>query len=143
MRTLALDVGSKRIGVAVSDALGLTAQPLTTVQRSSDEDALAAIDKIVSSSEIDKIVVGLPLNLDGTDSQQTEAVRQFCEKLRRRFRRRATLITWDERLSTAAAERSLLEADLSRQKRRRVIDKMSAVYILQGYLAAQSPPDLR
>ena len=137
MRTLALDVGSKRIGVAMSDALGLTAQGLTTLQRTSDETALKLLDETVSANQVDKIVVGLPLKLDGTDSEQTVSVRRFCDKLRRRFRRRAEIITWDERLSTTAAERSLIEADLSRRKRRQVIDKMSAVYILQGYLAAQ------
>lgn len=141
MRILALDVGSKRIGVAISDALGLTAQGLATLQRISDESALSALDKTVTEHRVDKIVVGLPLKLDGTDSDQTVDVRHFCEKLRRRFRRRAAVLTWDERLSTVAAERSLLEADLSRKKRRQVIDKMSAVYILQGYLAAQGSID--
>lgn len=141
MRVLALDVGSKRIGVAMSDALGLTAQGLMTLQRTSDETSLATLDKTVTENQVDKIIVGLPLKLDGSDSEQTIAVRQFCEKLRRRFRRRAEIITWDERFSTAAAARNLLEADLSRKKRREVIDKMSAVHILQGYLAAQGPVD--
>jgi len=136
MRILALDLGEKRIGVAITDALGLTAQGLKTVQRTSDEVALTAIEAVLTEHDVTRIVVGLPLNMSGSDSQQTQAVRQFEAKLKKRFRKRAEIVYWDERLSTAGANRTLLEADLSRKRRRELIDKMSAVLILQGYLIA-------
>ena len=138
MRILALDVGEKRIGIAITDALGVTAQPLKTVEEASEPKAIAAIDQTVDEYSVERIVVGLPLNMNGTESAQTQAVQRFIEKLEKRFRRRAKIIPWDERLSTVGAERSLLEADLSRRKRRKVVDKMSAVFILQGYLESQS-----
>jgi len=138
MRTLGLDMGEKRIGVAISDALGMTAQGIKTILRSSDAEVLAEIDEAVMEFEVHHIVVGLPLNMDGSEGTQSAAVQRFAEKLRKRFKRRATVALWDERLSTAGAERNLLEADLSRKRRRQVIDKMAAVFILQGYLDAQT-----
>lgn len=137
MRILCLDIGEKRIGVAVSDALGITAQGVSTITHGGDTEALDKIDAIATEYEAQQIVVGLPLNMNGSESAQTKIIRRFAEKLSKRFRRRAEIITWDERLSTAGAERSLLEADLSRARRRQVVDKMAAVFILQGYLAAQ------
>jgi putative Holliday junction resolvase len=137
MRILCLDIGEKRIGVAVSDPLGITAQGVSTITHGGDTEALNKIDEIVTEYEAKQIVIGLPLNMDGTESKQTKIVRRFAEKLGKRFRRRAQIVTWDERLSTAGAERNLLEADLSRARRRQVIDKMAAVFILQGYLEAQ------
>lgn len=138
MRILGLDVGEKRIGVATSDELGLIAQGLKTLARKSDAKVLSELEIIVDQYQIKYIIVGLPLNMDGTEGKQTKKVRSFVEKLRKRFRKRAHVETWDERLSTIGAERALLEADLSRQKRRAVVDKMAAVFILQGYLDAKT-----
>ncbi len=137
MRILCLDIGQKRIGVAVSDPLGLTAQGVRTIARKNDPQALEQIEQSWLEYEASRIVVGLPLNMDGTDSEQTALTRRFMEKLEKRFKKRAEIVAWDERLSTMGAERSLLEADLSRAKRRQVIDKMAAVFILQGYLDTQ------
>lgn len=137
-RTLGLDIGEKRIGIAISDPLGLTAQGVQVLERKNDMQVIDAIDACLTEYEADTIVVGLPLNLDGTESEQTGRVRRFAEKLQKRFRKRATIKMWDERLSTAGAERSLLEADLSRARRKKLIDKMAATFILQGYLDAQS-----
>ncbi len=138
MRSLGLDIGEKRIGVAVSDPLGLTAQGLCTIERKSDNQALSALDGTWETHRADTIVVGLPLSMDGSESAQTQKIRNFIKKLQKRFQKRAKIITWDERLSTSGAERALLEADLSRAKRRQVIDKMAAVFILQGYLDSQT-----
>jgi len=134
MRIIGLDIGNKRIGIAVSDALELTAQPVKTITRSSDSQALEELDQLLASYQATKIVVGLPVQLDGTETDQTRLTQRFIDKLSHRFRNRATVIAWDERFSTAGAERTLLAADLSRAKRRRVIDKMAAVFMLQGYL---------
>ena len=132
MRILGLDLGSKRIGIALSDELGLTAQGLETlVCRSLEED----VDYIVALSTkygVQEIVVGMPYNMDGSEGPQVRKVRAFMELISRRVN--LPLHEWDERLSTVAAERTLLEADMSRSKRRKVIDKLAAVIILQGYL---------
>lgn len=139
MKTLGLDIGEKRIGIAIGDESGLIASGLTTLTRRSQVDTLSEIEVIVDRHRVERIVVGLPLNMDGTEGIQAQKVQTFVEKLRKRFKRRARIETWDERLSTSGAERALLEADLSRKKRRKVIDKMAAVFILQGYLDLHSP----
>ncbi|MGB6065789.1 MAG: Holliday junction resolvase RuvX [Desulfomonilaceae bacterium] len=135
MRILGLDVGSKRIGIALSDELGFTAQGLETlVCRTLEED----VDRIVELSTeygVQEIVVGMPYNMNGSEGPQVHKVRAFMEAIRRRVN--VPLREWDERLSTVAAERTLLEADMSRAKRRKVIDKLAAVIILQGYLDSQ------
>ena len=136
MRTLGLDVGTKTIGVAVSDALGFTAQTVTTIRRSNLKTDLAALKALVEEYEARCFVVGLPLNMDGSEGPRAEATRRFVDVLTQTFGLPVEL--WDERLSTVAAQRTLLEADLSRAKRREVIDQMAAQFILQGWLDARS-----
>lgn len=131
-RALGLDVGDKTIGVAASDLLGWTAQGVETILRSNIKKDLQRLEELVKIYEINKIVVGLPKNMNGTVGPQGEKVLEFVERLRKRFN--LEIVLWDERLTTVAAERSLIEADVSRRKRKEVIDKMAAVYILQGYL---------
>jgi putative Holliday junction resolvase len=132
MRIMGLDVGSKTIGVAVSDELGLTAQGIKIIRRKSMKDDLKEICSIISQFMIGKIVVGLPINMDGTLGKQAETVLEWIRWLKDRTS--LPVETWDERLSTVEASRTLLEADLSRKKRKQVIDKLAAVLILQGYL---------
>ncbi len=135
MRILALDIGEQRIGVAISDTQGLIAQNLKTLPR--QDNPLTALEEIVEAYQITHFVIGLPLDMEGNEGAQAQKVRKFTEKVQKRFRKRATVSFWDERFSTVAAERTLLEADLSRQKRKKVIDQMAASFILQGYLNAQ------
>jgi putative Holliday junction resolvase len=133
MRILSLDVGDKTIGVAVSDELGLTAQGVGVVKRtalSKDFNEIAAHVKIYGVSEI---VVGLPKNMNGTIGPRGELVKEFAEKLSS-FLPDVKIKFWDERLSTVAAEKSLISFDVNRKNRRKVIDKMAASFILQGYL---------
>ena len=138
MRTLGLDYGTKTIGVAASDGLGLTAQTVTTIRRTNLKADLAALKELVREYEADRFVVGLPLNMDGTEGPRAEATRRFVDALTQVLGLPVEL--WDERLSTVAAQRTLLEADLSRAKRREVIDQMAAQFILQGWLDARRPP---
>jgi putative Holliday junction resolvase len=132
MRIMGLDVGTHTIGMAISDELGLTAQGLKTLRRKSMEEDFQEINAIIHQFEIEKIVVGLPRNMNGTLGQQAEIVLKWMEVLKGRIQ--VPVVTWDERLSTVGANKVLLEADLSRRKRKKVIDKMAAVLILQGYL---------
>jgi putative Holliday junction resolvase len=132
MRTMGLDIGSQTIGVAVSDELGITAQGLKTLKRKSMEEDLKEIQMIVRQFEIGEIVVGLPKNMDGTIGKQAEIVLNWVKILMDRVN--IPVVSWDERLSTVGASKVLLEADLSRKKRKKVIDKLAAVLILQGYL---------
>ena len=132
MRIMGLDVGSKTIGVAVSDELGITAQGLKTVKRKAMEDDLRELYTIISQFQIEKIVVGLPKNMDGSLGKQAEFVLGWIEDLKNKIQ--LPVETWDERLSTVEATKTLLKADLSRKKRKGVIDKLAAVLILQGYL---------
>lgn len=129
---MGLDIGSQTIGVAISDELGLTAQGLKTVKRKSKEEDLKEIKAIITQFEIGKIVVGLPKNMDGTLGKQAEMVFRWIKALQDKIH--LPMVTWDERLSTVGASKVLLEADLSRKKRKKVIDKLAAVLILQGYL---------
>ncbi len=140
-KIMGLDVGDATIGVAISDGLLLTAQGKTTIRRTSlkvDIDLL--IDYIVDE-KINKIVVGLPKNMNGTIGPQAEKTQDFAKKLAKKIKysdriedRDIEMIMWDERLTSKAAERSMLEANLSRKKRKKIIDKIAAIYILQGYL---------
>lgn len=139
MRVLALDMGSKRIGVAVSDELGLTAQGLETIQSTNPDKDLKRILKLVEDYSVDEMVVGIPLNMNGTEGPQARKVREFADRIREIVT--CPVREWDERLTTVAAERTLLEADVSRSKRRKVIDKLAAVIILQGYLDMQYRKD--
>ncbi len=133
MRILGLDVGTKTIGIALSDELGWTAQGIETVRR--DDDISKDFEKIaaiISEYQVEKVVVGLPKNMNGTIGPSGEACIEFAKKLEKEIGCSTTL--WDERLTTVAAERMLISADVSRKKRKKVIDKMAAVMILQGYL---------
>jgi len=130
MRILGLDLGERTIGVAISDALGWTAQGLKTIRRSGEE--MTELAEIIDSYNVTEIVLGYPKNMNGTLGASAHKTEEFAELLRARFN--LPVVLWDERMSTMAAERSLLEADLSRSKRKQVIDKMAAVFILQGYL---------
>ncbi|MFB3884537.1 MAG: Holliday junction resolvase RuvX [Thermodesulfobacteriota bacterium] len=132
MRIMSMDVGSRTIGIAISDELGLTAQGLKTIRRRSDDEDLRELSLIIEQFKIDKIVVGLPKNMDGTVGKQAEMVLQWIKSFQERIN--LPVETWDERLSTVEASKILLEADLSRKKRKGVIDKLAAVIILQGYL---------
>lgn len=132
MRILGLDLGSKTIGVAVSDPLYITAQVLTSIHRTTLAKDLEAIVGLVAEQQIEELVIGLPINMDGSRGGAVDQVETFIGQLSPRLAIR--IIPWDERLSTVAAERILLEGDLSRAKRRKVIDRLSAAIILQGYL---------
>ncbi len=132
MRIMGLDIGDKRTGVAVSDALGWTAQGKEVINSKGIKEDLKQISQLVKKYDVEKIVVGLPKNMNGTLGPRAEKVLDFVKKLKGEVN--LDVITWDERLSTVAAERTLIEADLSRKKRKEVIDKMAAVVILQNYL---------
>jgi putative Holliday junction resolvase len=131
MRIMALDLGEKRVGVAVSDELGITAGPLTVLNRRPHQTFLQAVSDLYKEYGVEKIILGLPRNMDGSLGPQAQRVLAMVNELKKIG---LNVDTWDERLSTVAAERVLLEADLSRQKRKQVIDKVAAAYILQGYL---------
>ncbi|MBR6013581.1 MAG: Holliday junction resolvase RuvX [Selenomonadaceae bacterium] len=137
MRYVSLDVGDKTIGVAVSDLLGITAQGIKTIHRTSNKKDLQELAEIISDFDEVTFVIGLPKNMNGTEGERCEIVRNFAEKLKEKFKSSAQIF-WDERLSTVAAEKSLIAADVSRKKRKKVIDKMAAVYILQGFLDSKS-----
>ena len=138
MRKIGLDVGDKTVGIAVSDPLGFTAQGIMTLERVGIRKDTTKILEMVKEYQCDTIVIGLPKKLDGTDSIQTEKVYEFKNMLENKMRStgiKEVSIGWkDERLTTVMAERVLIEADVSRAKRKKVIDKQAAVIILQSYL---------
>ena len=133
-RILALDVGSKRIGVAVSDPLGITAQGLDTIQRQNKRRDLDALGQVLAKYEVREIVVGLPLRLSGAEGVQSEKMRRFAEDLRSHFG--LTVHLWDERWTSTEANRLLRETDLSIKKRGQAVDRMAAVLILQSWMEA-------
>lgn len=132
---LALDYGEKRIGMAVSDPMGILANAIDFIKRTSLKRDLDALEQIVRDRKVDRVVIGLPLNMNGTEGPMAEAVRKFAEKVTERG---MEVELWDERLSTRAAEAALLEADLSRKKRKGLRDKVAAAWFLQSYLDSQS-----
>ncbi len=132
MRIIGLDLGKKRIGVAISDELGIIAQALTTLDRGSFEHDCTALLGLVQSYEVERIVVGLPLNMSGELGRSGEECMAYGNELERQLG--VPVVFWDERLSTVAAEKSLLEGDVRRNRRRRVIDRVAACLILDGYL---------
>lgn len=138
MKKLALDVGDKTIGVAVSDGLNITAQGVTTIERVGIRKDAGKVMDYVKKFDCDTVVIGLPKRLDGTDSPQTEKVYEFKTMLENKMRSSGmgtvNIVFYDERLTTVMAEKVLIEADVSRNKRKKVIDKQAAVIILQGYL---------
>lgn len=135
-RVLGIDYGGKRVGFAISDELGIVATPLAVHTRKHGDDAVDEALRICSERGIGKIVVGLPLNMDGSSGPAVEQVEQFVEKLRERGEG-LEVETWDERMSSLSAERVLIEGDMRREKRKEVIDKIAAQIILQNYLDAQ------
>ncbi len=132
MRVLALDVGDKRIGVAVSDELGSTAHGIKTMERGGVDKDIKGIETLMKEYSVERLVVGLPKNMDGTIGPQGEKVLRFVDELAKRIDIPVAL--WDERLTSLSAEKVLVQADLSRQKRKKVIDKVAATLILQNYL---------
>ncbi len=132
MTILALDVGEKRIGVAVSDSLRIIAQGFPTILYKDDKTTFERLKEIVETRNVERIVVGLPLNLDGTAGRQAQYVLRFVEKLKKEFHQE--ILTWDERFSSQGAERILLDAGVRRKKRKEKLDQLSAQWILQGYL---------
>lgn len=134
-RIMGLDIGDKTIGVAVSDLMGLTAQGVTTIKRVGKKKDIEEIKKIIAEKQVNKIVSGLPKNMNGTVGTQGEKVQKFCELLKEETN--LPIEFWDERLSTVAAERSLIEGNVRRENRKKVIDMLAAVIILQGYLDLQ------
>ena len=135
-RILGLDVGDKYIGVAISDALQLTSQALTTIIRESNVKDFGAIESLIKEHNIGKIVVGLPKNMNGTIGPQGEKAQKFGDKIQNKFN--MEIIYVDERLTTVLAENLLIKADLSRNKRKKVVDKVAASYILQTYLDSKA-----
>jgi putative Holliday junction resolvase len=132
LRILGIDYGSRRIGVAVCDELGITAQGVTTINRKNRESDIEAIAKLVSCYNIEKIVIGYPLRLDGSEGIQCEKVNRFSRRLE--IRVSLSVVRWDETLSTMRAEEILRETGVPLAKRRAVVDRIAAAIILQDYL---------
>ena len=135
MRSLGLDYGSKTVGVAVSDPLGLTAQRLDTIWRKQENklrQTLARIKELVDEYQIEQIVLGYPKNMNNTVGERAEKALEFKEMLEKRIG--LTVIMWDERLTTVEADRTLMEAGVRRENRKQYLDGLAAVFILQGYL---------
>ncbi len=139
MRIMGLDVGDRTVGVAMSDELGITAQGVEVIRRAGLSRDLEALKDLARRYSVHKVVYGLPINMDGTEGPQAEKTRNFAEEAARAIG--VPAVPWDERLSTVASERILIEADLSRKKRRQVVDKVAAAYILQSYLDSPGARD--
>lgn len=139
MRIMGLDFGSKTVGVAVSDSLLLTAQGLEIIRREKEDklrQTLARIEELIVEYEVEEIVLGLPKNMNATEGERVELTAQFREKLERRTG--LPVIMWDERLTTVAADKAMIEAGIRREKRKDYVDKIAASLILQGYLDCRS-----
>jgi putative Holliday junction resolvase len=133
-RLLGLDVGTKTIGIAISDSGFAIASPVETIRRTKFAADAERLRQLIAGREVGGLVIGLPINMDGSEGPRCQSVRQFAANLLARFD--IPILFWDERLSTAAVTRAMLEADLSRQRRAQSVDKMAAAYILQGALDA-------
>ena len=131
-RVLGLDVGSRRIGIAVSDPLGITAQGLDTLLRKNKKHDFGHLHRVIRDYQVKEIVVGLPLRMSGAEGTQSEKMRAFADELHKKFKLPVHL--WDERLTSAEANRFLRETDLSIEKRGQAVDRMAAVLILQGWM---------
>lgn len=134
-RILALDYGTKRIGVALSDELGWTAQPLETFERRTLDRDVAHIASLVNTHEVGQVVLGFPLQLDGREGPAVQAMRAFAARLEESLA--VPLVLWDERMTTKAAEDLLIAADVSRKKRKGAVDRVAAAILLQSYLASR------
>jgi len=135
---MGLDVGTKTVGVAVSDELGMTGQAVTTLRRTNLRADLDALADLAAERGVSQLVVGLPRNMDGSEGPSAALARALGEKLAERTG--LPVAYWDERLTTREAQRALIEADVSRARRRKVIDQVAAALILQGWLDAQAHP---
>lgn len=134
MRKLGIDYGDSRVGIAITDALNITAQGLETIQRNgSDKIVLKRLEEILSEYEVDTLVVGMPLNLKGEKSTRAELTEQFIHKLKCKFNK-LNIISVDERLTTVAAHKTMNFLDLKKNKKRQIVDTISAVYILETYI---------
>ncbi|MGA8398325.1 MAG: Holliday junction resolvase RuvX [Stellaceae bacterium] len=133
-RLIGLDVGTKTIGLALSDTRLVIASPLDTIRRRSFRDDMAALLALIDAHGVGGAVIGLPLTLDGTDSPRTQSVRAFARNLM--TLRDMPALLWDERISTAAVTREMIDADMTRKRRAEIVDKVAAAYILQGCLDA-------
>ena len=134
MRILGIDYGEARVGIAITDALNITVQGLETIQREhSDKVILKRLDEILEKYEVDTIVVGLPLNMDGTMSQRAEITEKFVHKLKCKYNKLKIEVI-DERLTTVAAHKTMNFLDVNKHKKREIVDTISAVYILETYL---------
>lgn len=139
MRIMGLDYGSKTVGVAISDPLGITAQGIETIERKMENklrQTLARIQQLVEEYEVEKVVVGLPKHMNNDIGERAEKSLEFAEMVKKRTG--LEVVMWDERLTTASAERTLIESNVRREDRKKYIDKIAAVFILQGYLDALS-----
>lgn len=139
MRIMGLDFGSKTVGVAVSDALLITAQGVEIVRRKSPgklRQTLARIQELVEEYQVDKIVLGFPKNMNNTEGERCEKTLEFKEMLEKRCG--LEVVLWDERLTTVAADRAMMEGGIRREERKQYVDKLAAVFILQGYLDSQA-----
>ena len=134
MRMMGLDYGDATIGVAVSDLLGITAQGIETIKRKDQDSDIKRLDELIKEKNVTTIVVGFPKNMNNTVGPRGEASIAFCELLKEKFPN-CKVALWDERLTTAAARRTLIEGDVRREKRKKSIDMLAAVLILQGYMA--------
>ena len=138
MRLMGLDIGDRTIGVAVSDLMGWTAQGITTIRRKNLEYDLQELAKIIKEYSVEAFVLGLPLNMNGTEGEAVEKVKTMAGELENRFA--LPIYYQDERLSTVSAHRALIEGDVSRKGRKKVVDKLAAVFILQTYLDNPNNP---
>jgi putative Holliday junction resolvase len=136
-RVLGLDVGARRIGVAISDPLGITAQGLETLHRKNKKHDFSHLYRVIRDYDVKEIVVGLPLRMSGVEGIQAEKIQAFADDLRKHFRLPVHL--WDERLTSAEANRLLRETDLSIEKRGQAVDRMAAILILQGWMENRAP----
>ena len=135
MRILGLDFGSKTVGAAVSDELLLTAQGLEIIRRKSPDklrQTLARIEQLVSEYQVERIVLGYPKNMNNTEGERCEKTKQFQEMLERRTG--LEVVLWDERLTTVSADRHMMESGIRREERKKYVDELAAVFVLQGYL---------
>lgn len=137
MRIMALDLGTKTIGVAVSDATGLIARGVETIRRHGAEKDFARLRELIAVEEVSSVIVGYPKNMNGTIGERAQNSEAFVIELQEHFPNLQVSL-WDERLSTVAAERVLIDADMRREKRRKIIDMMAAVVILQNYLDSRA-----
>lgn len=142
MRIMGLDFGSKTVGVAVSDPLGITAQGVEIIRRKSQNklrQTLARIEELIGEYDVNELVLGFPKNMNGTEGERCERTREFKELLEKRTGLPVAL--WDERLTTVAADRAMMEKGMGRYERKEYVDEIAAIFILQGYMDARKMSD--